>query len=414
MSPKPNTQNFIGLDIGSSKVACVIGQLDPSGEAVTVIGLGSAETTSVRKGVVTDIEETVSSISAALDEAERVAGVRVQHASIGVNGAHVKTLGSHGVVAISSGKEITLEDVARAEEAASIVQLPPNRQLLDIFTRSFSIDGQEQIKEPIGMTGVRLEVDTRLITVSTPPIKNIERVCEQAGVAIDARLLNPVAASMAVLDKRARDVGTVVVDIGADTVGVAVYEEGELLHAAVIPIGAGHITNDLAIGLRTDIDVAEKIKREHVKLSEKPGKKQLSLKNSENETLQFSAKETHDIVQARLEEIFDHVDADLKSIHRSAGLPGGALITGGGAKLHGMRDFAKDALRLPVHVVGAKEVTGIIDDIQDPSYATAVGLMMDNYLHGSHANSSRSGMSGFGDTARGVTDFFKGLIGRHD
>ncbi|HUC20981.1 MAG TPA: cell division protein FtsA, partial [Candidatus Polarisedimenticolaceae bacterium] len=256
---------FIGLDVGSTKVCCIVGLQEESAAHPSIIGVGLAPVGGMRRGVVVDVEETVSSITAAVDEAERLSGVAIDRATINIDGAHVSSLNSTGVIAVGrSDHEITAEDVSRVEEAATAVQLPPNREIIQIFPRFFTVDGQTNIKDPVGMNGVRLEVEAHIVTGATPAIKNLQRAVYQAGIDIEGQVMVPLAAARAVLTKKQLELGVAVVDIGGGTTGVAVYEEGEILYSSVLPVGAGHITNDLAIGLRTDIEVAEAIKLKHV------------------------------------------------------------------------------------------------------------------------------------------------------
>jgi cell division protein FtsA len=259
---------FIGLDIGSTKVCCIVGLQEESAAHPSIIGVGMAPVSGLRKGEVIDIEETVSSITAAVDEAERISGVPIDRATINLDGAHVASMNSTGVIAVGrADQEITVEDVRRAEEAASAVQLPPNREIIQIFPRSFTVDGQTNIKDPVGMNGVRLEVETHIVTGAAPAIKNLHRSIYQAGIDIEGQVLVPLAAARAVLTKKQMELGCALVDIGGGTTGIAIYEEGEILYSSVLPVGASHITNDIAIGLRTDIEVAEKIKLTPVRLA---------------------------------------------------------------------------------------------------------------------------------------------------
>lgn len=388
MAQKSTLQVSVGLDIGSSRVRCVVGMQEEDAPAPSIIGVGVAPTTSVRKGTIVDIDDTVSAITAAVDEAERISGVTVNHASVGVNGSHILTVSSHGIIAIgSSSREITDADIERVEEASNVMQLPPNREIIQAFPRSYTLDGQERIKDPAGMSGVRLEVDTALITAGTPFMKNITRCVNQAGLAIDSYVTNPLAAATTAVTKRDQEVGAVVIDIGDSTTGLAVFEESELLHAAVIPVGAGHISNDLAIGLRVDIDTAGKIKLEHVSANPKTRTHKhgsnISVKDLKGEDMIISEFDINSIAQARLDEIFDLIDKELKKLKRDGMLPGGAILTGGGANMNGIADYAKKAMRLPARIGAPDGFSGIVDKITDPSFSVAIGLMINN-LERSH------------------------------
>lgn len=411
MSQKPNTNIFTGLDVGSTKVCCVIGLQEDDAPAPTIVGVGTAPGPGARKGVIVDIEDTVSAISAAVDEAERIAGTEVERATVGVNGGHLTTLGSQGIIAVGGGREITLEDIERVEEAASTVQLPPNREIIQIFARNYTIDGQENIKDPVGMSGMRLEVETRLITAATPSLRNLSRAVHQAGITVDSQTATPIAAAHVVLDKRQRELGSVVVDIGGGTTGIAVYDEGELLHASVIPVGSSHISQDLAIGLRTDIDTAEKVKLEHVAARDKHRQKQgvdsVSIEELNGDVMTISRKEINSIARARLEEIFDLVNEEIVKVKPDLMLPGGVFLTGGGANLPGLDDFVKEALKLPAKVAKPRGFTGVINKINDPALAVPIGLMLENMEVAGMSRGMTVSLRGLKTTLRNIWDRFK-------
>lgn len=409
MAQKNTLPVAVGLDIGSANVRCVVGLQEADSPAPSIIGVGVAPTTGVRRGNITDIEETVSAITAAVDEAERVAGINVARASVGINGSHILSVGSHGIVAVgTTSREITSDDVARAQEAATVMQLPPNREIVQASARKYIIDGQEDIKDPVGMNGLRLEVDSCLITAATPFIKNISRGVNQAGLGIDNYVINPLAASTTLVSKRDRELGCVLVDIGAGTTGMAVFEEEQLMHVAVIPIGSGHITNDLAIGLRTDVETAEKVKLEHVDASPstKHSRKEpeVKVKDLGGENIEVSRRDIADIAQARLDEIFDQVDKELKKIKRDGMLPGGVILCGGGSKLAGIEQYVKHALRLPARVEKPDGFSGIVDKINDPAFGVAIGLMLDNLtpVHQGGSSAVSGLLSGAGDLVKSV------------
>jgi cell division protein FtsA len=280
------------------------------------------------------------------------------------------------VIAISAAnREITVEDRLRVEEAATIVKLPPNREIIQVFAKNYRLDGQDNIKDPIGMHGIRLEVDTHIVTAATPNLRSLEMVLEKARVAPANRTVSSLAAAEAVLNRQQKESGTVLVDIGAGTTNIVVIEDGEVQHVAVLPIGGIHITNDLAIGLKTDLDVAEAVKLQHSALG-KPKKGTASVSH-EGQTHTFNHEDIHLITEARVDELLDYVDKELKKIQRSRKLPGGVVLTGGTAKLPGMAEFAKHKLELAARVGKVQStVGGLIDTIDDPRYYTAVGLMM--------------------------------------
>jgi cell division protein FtsA len=296
---------------------------------------------------------------------------------------NILSLNSKGVIAVGGiDKEITLEDVHRVEEAATVVQLPPNREILQVFPRNYRLDGQDNIKDPVGMSGVRLEVDAHIITGSTPALKNIERCLNQTGIVANQFVVNVLAASRVVLDKRQRESGTAVIDIGSSTTGLAVYEEGEILHTAVIPVGSAHITNDLAIGLKTDLDTAEHVKRTKTRIadSKKSSKTHtITEKDSSNERT-FKQKDIDHITEARLVELFGLINSELKKVGRAGKLPGGVVIVGGGANLDGIETIAKSVLALNARVSRPTEFSGIIEAAGSPELSAAVGLMVEDMI----------------------------------
>ncbi len=375
-----NSPILVGLDVGTSKVACVIAAVESDSVEPSVLGVGISVNHGMRRGSVVDIDETVVAISQAVDEAERISGRSIEKASIGVGGVNIKSLNSKGVIAVGGMQHtITHDDVVRVEDAATVIQLPPNREILQVFSQQFRLDGQENIKDPVGMAGVRLEVDAHVVTAATPSLKNLQRAVYQSGLSIGHQSITSLAAAQAILDKRQREAGTVLVDIGAGTCSVAIFEEGEVLHTAVLPFGSGSVTNDLAIGLRTDLDTAETIKVKFANVGERPKNHGASVKTAAGELLHLDMGEVYHIVQARLEELFDQVDKELIRVNRSAKLPGGVVLTGGGSKLRGIEKVARDSLRLPVTHGKASGFGGIIDRASDPGLSVAVGLMLSGF-----------------------------------
>ncbi|PID31188.1 cell division protein FtsA [Candidatus Saccharibacteria bacterium] len=386
MRDNQNTQHYIGLDIGTSTVRCVIGARDANDPAaISVIGHGSSANQGMRKGVVMHVDETVEAVVQAITEAERISGVRVEHATVNINGTHVAGMNSRGTIAISGpNREITQEDRDRVEEAAAIVKLPANREMLQVFAKNYRLDGQDNLKDPVGMHGVRLEVDCHIITAATPNVRNLELVLEKAQVHPQHRTVSSLAAAEAVLDRKQKEAGTVVLDIGAGTTNLAVIEDGEIQHVAVIPMGGTHITNDLAIGLKTDLDVAEQVKLKHVHIGDATDKTYRIIVDGVGYT--FEQAETNMIVEARVDELFEYVDKELQKIHRSRKLPGGVVIVGGSALLPGLAECAKERLQLPARIGRIRGLAGLIDTVDDPSFATATGLMLLDILLAPYTN----------------------------
>ena len=377
MREKEAAQHYFGLDIGSSTVRCVIGMVDPADPGhPSVIGHGSAPNQGMRKGSVVHIDDVVEAVVHAVTEAERVSGVHVQQATVNINGSHVTGMDSRGVIAISAlNREIAAEDRMRVEEAATIVQLPANREIIQVFAKNYRLDGQDNIKDPLGMHGVRLEVDTHIVTVATPNLRNLDAVLAKARIEPTHHTVASLAAAEAVLSRQQKEAGTLLLDIGSGTTNLVVIEDGEVQHVAVIPMGGTHITNDLAIGLKTDLDVAEQVKLQYASLesSRQGGVIKVSHEGQEHE---FVKSDVIMITEARVEEILEFVDKELKKSHRSRKLPGGVVLVGGTSKLPGLTEFTKEKLQLAARQGQLQPLGGLVDTVQDPSYASAVGLML--------------------------------------
>lgn len=383
---------YVGLDIGTSGVRCVIGMMNnqESDSELSVIGVGQASNIGMRKGSVVHIEDVTSSINEAVSEAERMAGVRVSGASINVNGAHISSQPSHGVVAISSpNRQISDDDRIRVEEAATVINLPANRDIIQVFAKNYRIDGQDNIKDPVGMQGVRLEVDTVVVTAGLPLLRTLDQAIEKAQIRVHNHTISSLAAAEAVLDRKQKESGTAVIDIGAGTTNIVVIEEGEVEYVAVLPIGSQNLTNDLAIGLKTDLDVAETLKKAHARIDDSnQAIKNLSIEH-DGKRYDFDSETVRLVTEARLEELFDQVEKEFKKIGKSKKLPGGVVIVGGLANIPGLADFAKEQLELPAKIGVIQHTGGFIDTINAPEYATAVGLMLlDMILDDSPSQSS--------------------------
>src|SRR3989339_1384436 len=359
---------YTGLDVGTYAIRVAVGKLVPSpegGEQIHIIGAVEVSSAGVNKGTITNLEDAVSSISRALEQAERITGVPLGKAWVGINGSHIISQESRGVVGVGrSDGEIRDEDVERSIEAARTEATQTNYEIIHVIPKSFTVDGQRGVKDPVGMNGIRLEVDAIIIQGLSSQIKNLTKCVYRTGLDIEDVVFSILATAESVVSDRQKELGVCVVNIGASTTSLVVYEEGDVLHTAVLPIGSDHVTSDIAIGLRTSIEVAEQVKLHHatslpdeVQKKEEINLGELGAPEEEVVGRRFVA----DITEARVQEIFEHVDRELKKIDRSGMLPAGVILTGGGAKLSGILEAAKSALRLPVFMGNAIGITSVID-----------------------------------------------------
>jgi cell division protein FtsA len=403
---------YVGIDIGTTNVRTVVGIIGDDDLTPTIVGAGSSLNRGMRKGTINNVEEVANAINLSVEEAERISGQSVSSATVSVNGPHIVSLNSKGVIAISGQlHEITEDDLQRVEEAASVVQLPANREILQVFAKSYSLDGQENIKEPLGMSGVRLEVDAHIVTAATPALKNIDKTLDVARIGINHHILAGLAASESVLEPKQRESGVAVVDIGSSTTNILVVEDDDVQFAAVLPVGSNNLTNDLAIGLKTDLDVAEVVKLQHSSAigTEKKTRKHFDVVINE-QTYSFERELVDDIVTARLDEMFDLVSRELRKINREGKLPGGIVLVGGGALLPGIDEYVKNRMMLPAKVGRPKNYSGIIDTTNSPEYAVAVGLMMLDMnfarAYGGHLGGGMSGLN-IADSIKGILKKFR-------
>lgn len=366
----------VGIDIGTTCVRCVVGHIDSTTGVPTIVGVGVAPNTGMRKGNVVNLAGPAQAIDDALGEAERMSGYQVDSATISINGSHILSTHADGMIAVGSANhEIAVEDIMRIEEVATLGKVPANREILDIIPHAYKLDGQDSIKNPIGMTGTRLEIDAHVVSVLTPNLLNLQKSLESAKVSSHSIIVAGVAAARAVLGENQIENGVVLIDIGGSTTNVAIYEEGDLQFTAVVPIGGINITNDLAIGLKIDQEIAEQIKIEHASAISRGESSGVSLEHN-GEILSFSTSDIDEIVEARLEEIFEAINKELTRAGRAGKLPSGIVLTGGSAQLKGISEYAKENLGLAARIGKATGFGGVADDIDKPQFATAVGLML--------------------------------------
>lgn len=368
-----------GLDIGSSKVACIIAEAIDN--KINIIGVGKVPSTGIKRGIVTNIDKTTEAIQQAIAEAERLAGVEVKDVVVGIKGEHIRSINSQGVVAIArGGREITQEDVDRAIDAATAFALPEDRKILHVIPKEFKVDNQGEIQEPVGMTGVRLEVDVHVITAAFSAIANLEKSIMRAGVGLNGIVLSPLATSYSVLKEDEMELGVALVDIGGGTIDIGMFLEGKLRYTSIIPIGGSHITGDIAYGLRTPPEMAEKLKIQY-------GSTLHSLVRPD-ETIDIpgiggrparSVAKTYlvDIIRPRVIEMLQILSNELKRSDLQDLMQVGAVLTGGTVLLPGFSELAEDILGMPVKIGFPSGVMGgLTDAIHSPVYSEAMGLIL--------------------------------------
>ena len=379
----PKNNYLFGIDIGTRKVAAVIAEITED-RKIEVIGIGTAESRGLRKGVVVNLEATTAAVKKAQEEAELMAGVELDSAFIGISGAHIKSFNSRGVVAVSGkNRVITREDIRRVIDQSKAVSIPPDREIIHIIPQEFVVDEQDGIKDPLGMSGIKLEVNVHIVTSAITSVQNLRSSLERAEVDVQQIILNQIATAAAVLTHDERELGVGLIDIGAGTTEVAIFERGSLWYTSIIPIGGDNFTNDIAVGLRTPIPEAEKIKKKFGCVA--------SPTLDEQETIDvpavgrgrkprvLSRQLLADIIQPRAEEIFRLVDNDIKRMGYEKSLNSGIVLTGGTALLEGLEEVAEEIFDLPVRRGDPSGVSGLMDRVSTPDYATAVGLILTGY-----------------------------------
>ncbi len=407
---------IIGLDIGTCFIRTVVAKVGPDSAKPQIIGIGQVPSFGLRRGVVIDIDETVKSISQSVQEAERNSGISIDRVTVGISGSHIIARPSKGVVAVSrADSEVSREDVERVIAAASAISVAQNRDIFHVLPRAFSVDDQNGVEDPVGMSGVRLEVDALVIEGSAPYIKNLAKCVSEVGLEIEELVLAPLAASRAALNKRQKELGVMALDLGGGTAGLTVFEEGRLVYSSVLPVGSSHITNDIAIGLRGSIDLAEKVKLEYgsALIDEISKKDVIDLSKLGLEEKGIVPRiEVVKIIQARLCEILELANKELKIIDRQGLLPAGIILLGGGAKMPSLVDLTKEELKLPAQIGFPLEMEGIVDEVDDPSFATVIGLIlwtMDNRIKSGSRGVSLPQIS-VGSTVNRIKSWLRGFL----
>ncbi len=368
---------LVGIDVGTSKVCALIGEVGRDGK-VTVIGHGTVPSSGLKKGAVVNIDQTIRSIADAVERAERLSGWKIDKAFVGVGGAQVESLNSTGQVAVTAhDREVSREDILRAIEVARAVAIPSNREVLHVERRGFIVDGQEGVKDPLGMSALRLEVETHIVTAPATAVQNLTKCVAAAGVKIDERVANALAASAAVASETEKELGVAVADIGAGTIDLAMFNEGSPFHTSVLPVGGNFVTNDVAIGIKTSLPVAEELKIHHgtCDLRGVGADEEISVSVlGEEAGRTVSRLELCQIIEARMRETFELIGAEMRSAGAGM-LPAGLILTGGASQLSGIAELGRAVLQMPVRVVAPTGIAGLTDSILTPAYSTAIGLL---------------------------------------
>ncbi len=409
MSKKMEKNLIVGLDIGTSKVVAIVGEITPDNE-VEIIGLGTHPSRGLKKGVVVNIESTVQSIQRAIEEAELMSGCQIHSVYAGIAGSHVRSLNSHGIVAIRD-KEVTPADVERVIDAARAVAIPADQKILHILPQEFIIDQQESIREPVGMSGVRLEAKVHMVTGAVSAAQNIIKCVRRCGLEVDDIILEQLASSHSVLTDDEKELGVCLVDIGGGTTDIAVFTEGAIRHTAVIPIAGDQVTNDIAVALRTPTQYAEEIKIKYACA--------LTQLASVDETIEVPsvgdrpdrrlARQTlAEVVEPRYEELFTLIQAELRRSGFEDLCAAGIVLTGGSSKMEGAVELAEEIFHMPVRLGSPQYVTGLVDVVRNPIHSTGVGLLLFGYQNRAMRESEARMGNGFKSVWNRMKNWFQG------
>lgn len=399
MAKTKRDEIVVGLDIGTTKIAAIVGEVADDG--IDIIGIGTAKSRGLRKGVVVNIDSTVQAINRAIDEAENMAGCEISTVYAGISGGHVRGLNSHGIVAVKDN-EIRENDVARVIEAAKAVAIPMDREILHVLPQQYVIDDQDGIRDPLGMAGVRLESKVHIVTTLVTSAQNVVKCANRCGLNVADIVLEPLASAAAVIEDDEKELGVALVDLGGGTADISLFIDGAIVHTAVLPLGGGHITNDIAVGLRTPLDAAEKIKTKYgcalpSMIEDDDMMEVPSVGGREARILprKFIGK----IIEPRVEEIFDHIRREIARSGYLENLAAGVVLTGGSAIMPGIADLAESVMGLPTRNGFPCGIGGLVDVVKSPQYSTGVGLVRYGAGAEEHASTRRE-VSGLPDRGR--------------
>jgi len=409
MSKKSEKNLIVGLDIGTSKVVAIVGEVTPEKE-IEIIGLGSHPSRGLKKGVVVNIESTVQSIQRAVEEAELMAGCQINSVYAGIAGSHVRSLNSHGIVAIRD-KEVTVFDVERVIDAARAVAIPADQKILHILPQEFIIDDQEGIREPIGMSGVRLEAKVHMVTGAVSAAQNIIKCVRRCGLEVDDIILEQLASSQSVLTEDEKELGVCLVDIGGGTTDIAVFTEGAIRHTAVIPIAGDQVTNDIAVALRTPTQYAEEIKVKYACALTQLAAVEETIEVpsvGERPDRRLARQTLAEVVEPRYEELFTLIQAELRRSGFEDLCAAGVVLTGGSAKMEGAVELSEEIFHMPVRLGSPQYVGGLVDVVRNPIYSTGVGLLLFGYQNQAQRESENRLGSGYQGVLRRMKSWFQG------
>ncbi len=373
---RENKDLIVGLDIGTSKIVTLVAEVTPEG-GINIVGMGSAPSRGLKKGVVVNIETTVSAIQRALEEAELMANCKITQVYAGVSGSHIRSLNSHGMVPIRD-REVTHADIERVIETARAVNISTDQQILHVLPQEFIIDGQEGVREPQGMSGVRLEVKVHIVTGAVSAAQNIVKCVRRCGLEVKDLILQPLASSLAVLNEDEKDLGVCLVDIGGGTTDIAVFTRGAIQHTAVIPIAGDQITNDIAMTLRTPTREAEDLKIRHgVALRQLASRDMIEVPGiGERGPRMLSIQTLTEVIEPRVEELYSLIQAELRRSGFEEQISSGLVLTGGSSAMKGMVELAEEVFHMPVRVGVPEYIGGLSERVRSPRYATSVGLLL--------------------------------------
>jgi cell division protein FtsA len=402
-------RTIVGIDVGTTKVCALVGE-SRAGGALQIVGVGIAPSRGIKRGVVVNVNEATEAIRVAIEKAERSSGYQIARAFISLAGAHINAVNSRGVVAVGRGERgIIQDDVERALEAARAIAIPPDREVLHVIPRSYIVDGQDGVHDPLGMIGFRLEVEAHIITGATSSVHNLLKCIEGAQVVVDAVVLDPIASGETALTAHEKEIGVALADIGGGTTDIAIFIDGSVWHTTIIGVGGQHITNDIAVGLRLPSEAAEQIKIEHGHARHQTidPAQTIDVAGFDLENLRVSRRDLAEIIEARTEEVFSLILKEVKRSGYDGLLPAGLVITGGTAQLRGIRDLGREVMNMPVRVGAPHDLSGLVDTISTPAFATSVGLLKWGERQGDLLSRAKRGGPGFGQRLGG---FFRSLL----